>query len=84
MCCEALSRIFKVLLCTLMKKLLMGQSFFFIVISDLNTVFCIVTCFFGLTFPELLSLNRFFIIFRETHESVHKSTYMEMAGTRHF
>lgn len=46
--------------------------FFSIVISDMNTVFCMVTCFFGLTFPELLSINRFFIIFRKTHESVHK------------
>lgn len=57
---------------------------FFVVISDLNTVFCIVTCFFYLTFPELLSLNRFFSIFRETHETVLKNTYVEMAGTRHF
>lgn len=80
---EASSRICKILLCTLMKKL-MCQSFFFSVISDLNTVFCIVTCFFYLTFPELLSLNRFFIICRETHKSVHKNTHIEMAGTRHF
>lgn len=71
---EASSRICKILLCTLMKKADVSIFLFFIVISELNTVFCIVACFFCLTFPELLSLNRFFIICRETHESVHKNT----------
>lgn len=43
---KASSRICKILVCTLMKKLMCQSFFFFIVTSDLNTVFCIVTCFF--------------------------------------